>query len=198
HLLVDMPDRTTLLGIRDRALLEVLYSTGMRVSELVSLNLGTIDQSDGWVVIFGKGRKERAVPVGSKALEALKEYQSQSRPHLLAKAPEEAQAKPLRQQPLFLNKWGTRLSDRSVRRILDGYIQQMAIKTHVSPHTIRHSFATHLLNHGADLRSVQELLGHSSLSTTQIYTHVTKERLRAEYLRTHPRQKRADQSEPTE
>lgn len=189
--LLGQPDSTTLLGMRDRALLEILYATGMRVSELVSLNRTTVDASDGWVIIYGKGRKERAVPVGSQALQALGVYLERSWPHLLAKAPLDQQSLPLQQQPLFLNKVGGRLSDRSVRRLLDGYIHKMALSRHISPHTIRHSFATHLLNNGADMRSVQDLLGHSSLSTTQIYTHVTKERLRQEYLGAHPRQEKA-------
>lgn len=189
--LLYLPDETTPLGLRDRALLELLYGTGMRVSELVSLNPGAIDFSDGWVVIFGKGRKERAVPVGSEALKAVGLYQEKSRPHLIAKAPSAMQDLPETRQPLFLNKWGTRLSDRSVRRILDGYVNQFALMRHISPHSIRHTFATHLLDRGADLRAVQEMLGHSSLSTTQIYTHVSTQRLREEYLAAHPRQARA-------
>lgn len=189
--LLSQPDTSTPMGLRDRALLEVLYATGLRVSELVALNLGDIDYSEGWVVVLGKGRKERAVPVGSDALQALGLYIQQGWPHLRTRASAEEQALPGRLQPLYLNKLGTRLTDRSVRRILEGYIDQLALLRHISPHKIRHSFATHLLNHGADLRSVQEMLGHSSLSTTQIYTHVTKQRLRQEYLQAHPRQQRA-------
>lgn len=187
--LLSRPDVTTPLGLRDRAILELLYATGVRVSELVALNCQEIDASDGWVVVLGKGRKERAVPVGSEALRALGEYLRQGRPHLLLRAPAEQQSLPVPRQPLFLNKLGTRLSDRSVRRLLDGYIQEMATMQQISPHTIRHSFATHLLNRGADLRAVQEMLGHASLSTTQIYTHVTRARLRQEYLQAHPRQR---------
>jgi integrase/recombinase XerC len=186
--LLTLPDLTTPLGLRDRALLEILYATGMRVSELVALNCRDIDASEGWVVLLGKGRKERAVPVGSEALRALGEYLRHGRPHLAVRGPTELQSLPFEKQPLFLNKLGTRLSDRSVRRLLDNYIEQMALRQHVSPHSIRHSFATHLLNRGADLRSVQDMLGHASLSTTQIYTHVTRERLRREYLQAHPRQ----------
>jgi integrase/recombinase XerC len=189
--LLTRPDPTTPLGLRDRAILELLYATGLRVSELVALNCQDIDASDGWVVVLGKGRKERAVPVGSEALRALGEYLRHGRPHLIVRGPATLQGLPTTKQPLFLNKLGTRLSDRSVRRLLDGYIQEMAISQQISPHTIRHSFATHLLNRGADLRAVQEMLGHASLSTTQIYTHVTRERLRSEYLQTHPRQRRA-------
>lgn len=190
--LLNRPDRTQPLGLRDRALLELLYGTGMRVSEVVGLNLGTVDFSEGWVIIFGKGRKERAVPVGSEALKALAEYQESGRPLLLKRAPLEQQRLPDHRQPVFLNKLGTRLTDRSVRRILDGYIQEMARTRRVSPHALRHSFATHLINHGADLRSVQEMLGHSSLSTTQIYTHVSTQRLREQYLSAHPRELKAN------
>jgi len=189
--LLSQPDTSTPLGLRDRALLELLYGTGLRVGELVSLNRGDIDYSDGWVVVRGKGRKERAVPVGSEALQALGRYLAEGWPVLRARAPAEEQSLPEAQQPLFLNKLGGRLSDRSVRRLLDRYASQLALGRHISPHKIRHTFATHLLNHGADLRAVQEMLGHASLSTTQIYTHVTTRRLRSEYLRAHPRQRRA-------
>jgi integrase/recombinase XerC len=188
--LLARPDLTTPLGLRDRAILELLYAAGLRVSELVALNCQEVDASDGWVVVMGKGRKERAVPVGSEALRSLGEYLRHGRPHLIVRGPVNEQALPLAKQPLFLNKLGTRLTDRSVRRLLAGYINEMAILQHVSPHTIRHSFATHLLNRGADLRVVQEMLGHATLSTTQIYTHVTQERLRKEYLEAHPRQRR--------
>ena len=189
--LLSLPDRTTLLGLRDKALLELLYATGMRVSELVGLNLTTVDLSEGWVIVYGKGRKERAVPVGSEAIAAVGVYLQQGRPHLLMRALAAQQELSFSRQPLFLNKLGTRLTDRSVRRILDGYISKMALLMHVTPHAIRHSFATHLIDHGADLRSVQDMLGHASLSTTQIYTHVTKKRLREEYLESHPRQAKA-------
>lgn len=196
--LLSRPDVTTPLGLRDKAILELLYATGLRVSELVALNCREIDASDGWVVVLGKGRKERAVPVGSEALRALGEYLRQGRPHLVVRGPVDLQGLPTAKQPLFLNKLGTRLSDRSVRRLLDGYIQEMATLQQISPHTIRHSFATHLLNRGADLRAVQEMLGHASLSTTQIYTHVTRERLRKEYLQAHPRQRSAALADPTD
>lgn len=188
--LLSQPDTSTPLGLRDRALLELLYATGLRVSELVALNRGDIDYSDGWVVVLGKGRKERAVPVGSEALAALGKYVEQGWPHLRERASAAEQSIPERLQPLFLNKLGGRLSDRSVRRLLDRYIDQLALLRHISPHKIRHSFATHLLNHGADLRSVQEMLGHASLSTTQIYTHVSTQRLRQQYMDAHPRQRR--------
>ncbi|HEY8347895.1 MAG TPA: tyrosine recombinase XerC [Symbiobacteriaceae bacterium] len=187
--LLQLPDRTTPLGIRDWALLEVLYATGMRVGELVELDVGDIDATEGWVTVMGKGRKERAIPVGSEALRALGVYLSRGRPYLVAAAGAAAQPAGARQrQPLFVNRWGTRLTDRSVRRILEKYTKQLALQRHVTPHSIRHSFATHLLNGGADLRAVQDMLGHSSLSTTQVYTHITKERLREGYLQTHPRE----------
>jgi len=192
--LLSQPDTSTPLGLRDRALLELLYATGLRVSELVALNRGDIDYSEGWVVVLGKGRKERAVPVGSEALQALGTYIEQGWPHLRERASATEQVVPERRQPLFLNKLGGRLSDRSVRRLLDRYIDQLALLRHISPHKIRHSFATHLLNHGADLRSVQEMLGHASLSTTQVYTHITTQRLRQQYLEAHPRQRRAAQT----
>jgi len=192
--LLSQPDTSTPLGLRDRALLELLYATGLRVGELVALNRGDIDYSDGWVIVFGKGRKERAVPVGSEALQALGEYLNHGWPHLRRLAAGAEQAMPEGRQPLFLNKLGGRLSDRSVRRLLDRYIDQLALTRHISPHKIRHSFATHMLDHGADLRSVQEMLGHASLSTTQVYTHVTTQRMRQEYLKAHPRQRRAPPS----
>lgn len=194
--LLSQPDTGTPLGLRDRALLELLYATGLRVGELVALNRGDIDYSEGWVIVWGKGRKERAVPVGSEALQALGHYLRDGWPVLRARAPAGEQSVPESQQPLFLNKLGGRLSDRSVRRLLDRYIRQLALSRHVSPHKIRHTFATHMLNHGADLRAVQEMLGHASLSTTQIYTHVTTHRLRSEYLRAHPRQRRASPPGP--
>lgn len=186
--LMELPDLSTPLGLRDRALLEVLYGTGMRVGELVELDVGDIDASEGWVTVLGKGRKERSIPVGSEAIRALGWYLSQGRPQLLANRAKGGQFNGRERQPLFLNRWGTRLTDRSVRRIVEKYAEQLALQRHVTPHSIRHSYATHLLNGGADLRAVQDLLGHKSLSTTQIYTHVTKERLREGYLQAHPRE----------
>jgi integrase/recombinase XerC len=132
--------------------------------------------------VWGKGKKERIVPIGSMAIDALRQYLAVSRNELLRRNP-----KAVGEQAVFLNKLGTRLSDRSVRRIFDKYIEQVSLNKAVSPHTLRHTFATHLLNNGADLRSVQELLGHVNLSTTQIYTHITKEKLRSIYTQTHPR-----------
>jgi len=163
------------LGQRDRALLEVVYSSGVRVSELVGLNLADLDLARRQMLVRGKGRKERYVLLGSKAVEAVQNYLAGGR-RLLERQPTEA---------LFLNRFGNRLSDRAVRNIVDKHMVNLA--KHISPHTLRHSFATHLLNHGADLRAVQELLGHVQLSTTQIYTHVTHARMQEIYQKTHPR-----------
>ncbi|TDQ39638.1 tyrosine recombinase XerC [Aureibacillus halotolerans] len=173
-------DQSTELGQRNQALLELLYATGIRVSECIGINLEDIDFSVEAVLIRGKGRKERFVPFGSFAHEALRMYLNEGRPILLEKAPQASSA-------LFLNHRGGRLSDRSVREVLNKLVQEAALHIHISPHTLRHTFATHMLNEGADLRSVQELLGHKNLSTTQMYTHVTKDRLRQVYQHTHPR-----------
>ncbi|MBI3990981.1 MAG: tyrosine recombinase XerC [Candidatus Omnitrophica bacterium] len=173
--LLEIPEKDT-PGLRDRAILETLYSTGVRVSELVGINLEDVDFIGGVVKVRGKGKKERLAPIGDRALRAIREY--------LDKRPAGIQAE---RQALFLNKGNTRLTDRSVRRLVDKYIHVASIKTGASPHTLRHSFATHMLNHGADLRSVQELLGHMNLSTTQVYTHITTERLKAVYDLAHPR-----------
>lgn len=166
-----------ILGIRDRAILELLYATGMRVGELVALKIGDINFGANYIIVFGKGSKERIVFFGQKAAESLDEYLIKSRPHLV---------KNFECDSLFLNKNGTQLSDRSVRRIIDKYVKAAALSSNISPHTFRHTFATHMLNNGADLKTVQELLGHSSLSTTQIYTHVTKERLKEVYEKAFP------------
>lgn len=174
--LIESPDND-LNGLRDRAILETLYSTGIRVSELVGLSLVDIDFIGGIIKVYGKGKKERLVPIGDKALRAIRNYLDTRR--LISKIKEE--------KPLFLNKGGSRLSDRSVRRIIDKYIHKISYKEKISPHTLRHTFATHLLNRGADLRSVQELLGHANLATTQIYTHVTTDRMKSIYDKTHPR-----------
>ncbi|MDP8214678.1 MAG: tyrosine recombinase XerC [Candidatus Euphemobacter frigidus] len=172
--LLDAPDRNTLLGLRDRAILETLYSTGMRVGALVSMNRRDIDLIGEVVKVREKGKKERLCLLGSYALRALRDY--------LKHSPEKAD-----RDPVFINRSLGRLSAESVAKLLNKYIKQAAIHKKITPHAIRHSFATHLLNAGADLRAVQELLGHASLSTTQIYTHVSKERLKKVYNRTHPR-----------
>jgi len=178
--LLDAPSETDLLGVRDRAMLETIYSTGVRVSELVSLNINDVDFLGGMLHIKGKGNKERLSPVGQAAMLAIKKY--------LRMRQEQAEAKQqFDDQALFVNKHGKRLSTRSVRRKLDKYLTEAGLDPSISPHTLRHSFATHLLNNGADLRSVQELLGHQSISTTQIYTHLTTTKLKESYDQAHPR-----------
>jgi integrase/recombinase XerC len=179
--LVESPDTSTLMGLRDRAILETLYSTGMRVSELTGMNVGSVDTLSEAIRTRGKGNKERLVPIGRIALAVLDEYIERRRL--------EDRAEVRADRPLFVNKLGTRLTPRSVNRVLKKYILREGLKGRITPHTLRHTFATHLLNHGADLRSVQELLGHEHLSTTQIYTHVTTERMREVYENAHPRAK---------
>jgi integrase/recombinase XerC len=190
--LVEAPD-TSPAGLRDRAILEMLYGCGLRLSEVVSLNRVDIDYSDGLVTVMGKGGKERVIPVGSLALEALAKYLD-ARPALEARA----RKQDLRdsRNALFLSLRGTRLSTRTVARTVEKYKDWLSIDKHVSPHTLRHSFATHLLDGGADLRSVQEMLGHSSVSTTQIYTHISQQGLRAVYDRAHPRSGQKREKEP--
>lgn len=176
--LLAAPDTSTPLGKRDLAIMETLYASGMRVAELVQLNVNSIELSNGIALVFGKGSKERYVPLGEYAIQALRDYLTNGRVHLLKNGDEQA---------LFLNYQGTRLSDRSVRRVLDKAMLGLAEQRNISPHTLRHSFATHLLEAGADLRTVQDLLGHANISTTQIYTHVTKDHLQSVYNRAHPR-----------
>jgi len=165
-------------GRRDKALLEFLYATGLRVGELAALDLDDVDHSGGLVRVLGKGNKERIVPFGSKARSSLLSWLAASEP--LRRGPGDANA-------LFLNLRGTRLTDRSVRRILDRRMREAAIAARISPHALRHTFATHMLGAGADLRAIQELLGHASLSTTQRYTHVGVDALMAVYDKAHPR-----------
>jgi len=174
--LIEAPDEKSFLGARDRAILETLYGAGIRVSELVGIDMAHVDAIGTVVKVLGKGRKERIAPVGDKAISAIRKYME----YRNEKAEKE-------QKALFLNKFGRRLTNENVRRIVDKHIRKLGKSGHVSPHTLRHSFATHLLNRGADLRSVQELLGHKNLSTTQIYTHVTTERLKSVYDKAHPR-----------
>ena len=162
------------MPLRDAAILELFYSTGLRLAELAALDVEQIDTVNECVKVMGKGSKERIVPIGSYALTAMQKYQSAAK---------------IQQGPLFLSKLQKRLSTRSIGNALNKYLQHSSIAFKVTPHKFRHSFATHLLDHGADLRSVQALLGHASLSTTQIYTHVTKERLRKAYDAAHPRAK---------
>jgi integrase/recombinase XerC len=177
--LLATPDSTTLLGARDRAMLEVLFSTGVRVSELVDLNFLDVDFEGGTIRVRGKGKKQRTTPIGPTAIAAIRGYLELRRA--------DARSATFDQNALFVNKHGQRLSTRSVRRKLDKYLAEAGLDPGISPHTLRHSFATHMLNNGADLRSVQELLGHQSLSTTQIYTHLTTPRLKQAYDDAHPR-----------
>jgi tyrosine recombinase XerC len=189
--LLAVPATDTPIGQRDAAILETLYSTGMRVSELVALDAEPFRDAPDRLRVIGKGRKERTVFLGSAARSALERYVRDGRTRLLG-----ASRKPgPPTAALFLNKNGTRLTDRSVRTILHQRIEEACIGTSATPHTLRHTFATHLLERGADLRSVQELLGHVSLSTTQIYTHLTHEQLRRVYDAAHPRL--ADTDAPT-
>jgi integrase/recombinase XerC len=173
--LLDAVPTDTPPGVRDRAMLETLYGGGLRVSELVGLNLDDLDREQGLVRVRGKGRRERLSPVGPMALEWIGAWLPLRRPKLV------------HEKALFLNQRGTRLTARSVGRLLEGHLLRGGLVNSASPHTLRHSFATHLLDRGADLRSVQELLGHRNLTTTQIYTHVTQERLLATYHGAHPR-----------
>ncbi|MDI6792212.1 MAG: tyrosine recombinase XerC [bacterium] len=175
--LLSIPKEDNAFGLRDRAILEMLYTSGMRISELTGLNIDSIDYLGEVVKVWGKGGKERLLPIGSYAMRALERYLDQ-RDKLVKDSSEKA---------LFLNRYGKRLTDRWIRVMLNGYIRETSVNKRISPHTIRHSFATHLLDNGADLRAVQELLGHVSLSTTQIYTHVSGERLKAVYEKAHPR-----------
>ncbi len=180
--LLESPDGSTTLGLRDRAMLELLYSSGLRVSELVNLDIHAIQLKDRLVKVYGKGRKERIVPIGTVAAGLADEYIKNARPKLEAR---EKQGRQYRE--LFLNKFGKPISDRGFRDNFRKYIRRVSHKTGITPHSLRHSFATHMLDAGADIRVVQELLGHVSLSTTQIYTHVSKERLNEVYRSTFPR-----------
>jgi len=181
--LVEKPDRATPWGARDRAILETLYSCGIRVSELVGLSDGDADFQLGIVRVYGKGRKERIVPIGGKAIEALRAYLPR-RDEVLARRKKSGP-----RAPLFINPRGTRLTARSVARILQKHVLQSGLLRKVSPHALRHTFATHLLDAGADLRAIQEMLGHVSLSTTQRYTHVSMDKLMEVYDKAHPRAK---------
>ena len=167
-------------GRRDRAILELLYATGMRVSEVVNLDVGDVDPPSGTVRCLGKGNKERVIPIYDRAIRAVEEYLERGRLQLLKKPDQRA---------LFLNHRGNRLTRQGLWLIIKRYVEDLGIKTPVTPHTLRHSFATHLLNGGADLRNVQELLGHANISTTQVYTQVSSDRLRTAYDEAHPRAK---------
>lgn len=175
------PAGLTALGVRDRAILETLYSAGLRVGEMVGLDLADLDLDSGLATVRGKGKRERLALLGPQALAALKEWLVSRQMVLAGK---EARGTI---DAVFLNKNGTRLTSRSVGRLMEKYLAVAGLDPEASPHSMRHSFATHLLDHGADIRSVQELLGHRSLATTQIYTHVTTQRLRDSYHKAHPR-----------
>ncbi len=181
--LLNTPPVNTWLGARDRAIMEVLYSTGMRVSELVGLNMDDVDFLSEVIHIRGKGKKERICPIGTSALQSIQCYIEFRNRRM-------ANDSAFDSKVLFANKHGKRLSARSVRRKMDKYLIEAGLDPSISPHTLRHSFATHMLNNGADLRSVQELLGHQSLSTTQIYTHVSTHRMQEQYHNAHPMENR--------
>ena len=176
--LLKQPNNFLPSGMRDRAMLELLYATGIRVSELISLNISDVNLDMGYLKCYGKGAKERIVPVGSIAVKCVQEYINKGRPKLIRTYDEAA---------LFVNHHGNRLTRQGFWKIIKKYAQEAHINKDITPHTLRHSFATHLLENGADLRSVQEMLGHADISTTQIYTHVTRNHLKEVYDKTHPR-----------
>ncbi len=179
--LLNAPSKRDTQGMRDLAILETMYSAGLRVSEVVGLNCGDLDLEEGVARVRGKGRKERMSPVGRYAAQALNDY--------LPKRILAANEPKGREAPVFVNRFGNRLTTRSVARMLEKYLKLTGLDLRTTPHTLRHSFATHLLDRGADIRSVQELLGHKSLVTTQIYTHLSTANLREVYNRAHPRAK---------
>lgn len=176
--LLSQPDATGSAGKRDKAMLELLYATGIRVSELVNLDVSDIDLKEGFTRCMGKGSKERVVPMGEMAIAALRSYLENARLKLIAEPKEKA---------VFVNHHGKRLTRQGFWKIVKKYAAQAQISKEITPHTLRHSFATHLLENGADIRAVQEMLGHADISTTQIYTHVTKDRLKDVYAKSHPR-----------
>ena len=177
--LFKVPDKNDTLGLRNLLILELLYSCGMRVSELVNIKLSDIDFNNNRIYILGKGKKERYVLYGKVCSNILNDYLINSRPVLNKNS-----------EYLLLNKFGNKITDRSIRMIIDDIVKKSCLKLNISPHTLRHTFATHLLNEGADLKIVQELLGHENISTTGIYTHVSNEHLRKVYLEAHPRARR--------
>jgi integrase/recombinase XerD len=177
--LIDAPDRSKPQGVRDHSLLEILYGTGMRVSELIGLNMDDIHLTMGFVRVFGKGGKERIIPLGGKAINACNNYVNEARPGFIAKQKGT--------NALFVNMRGTRLTRQGCWKLLKEHAVKAGIQKELTPHILRHSFATHLIENGADLRAVQEMLGHSDISTTQIYTHVSRSRLKEVYVKFHPR-----------
>lgn len=176
--ILDSPDRSTFEGLRDSAMLEILYASGVRVSELVNLTLTSLNQNHGYLVVFGKGSKERLTPIGQPALKKVKDYLSLSRPNLI---------KDRISEYIFITRHGSKFTRQGFWKIVKNYAAKAGIQKNISPHTIRHSFATHLLENGADLRSIQMLLGHSDISTTQIYTHIDSKRLKEIHRKFHPR-----------
>ncbi|MFC2033829.1 site-specific tyrosine recombinase XerD [Chloroflexota bacterium] len=181
RLLLEQPAKlSTPEAKRDRAMLELLYASGMRVSELISLNMSDVDISNDFVRCFGKGNKERIIPIYRRASLTVEEYIKEARPHIVRSDDEKA---------MFLNRRGERLTRQGFWQILKGYAKLANLDEEITPHTLRHSFATHMLSGGADLRAVQELLGHANISTTQVYTHLTSEHVRRTYEKSHPRAK---------
>ena len=176
--LIAQPDIRDKQGIRDKAILETLYATGMRVSEAVNLRADNVNLDIGFLRCIGKGNKERVIPLGKKAINSIQRYLKISRPHFLKKKESEF---------LFLNRFGKKISRQSLWKIIKRYGREARLKKAIKPHMLRHSFATHLLERGADLRSVQEMLGHSNISTTQVYTHINKDRLKTIHRMFHPR-----------
>lgn len=176
--MLEIPDTRNLLGTRDRAALELMYATGMRVSEMVELKLDNLNLDVGFMRCVGKGGKERIIPVGKEAESALKRYLKKTRPKLCSRSED---------RHIFLSRLGRKISRQSFWKMLKKYARLAGIKRNITPHTLRHSFATHLLEKGADLRSVQEMLGHADISTTQIYTHINKARLKGIHKKYHPR-----------
>lgn len=180
--LMDAPPRGKPMGLRDRAIFETMYSAGLRVSELVGVDEEDLDFDGGLLRVRGKGKRERLAPIGSFAIKAIRSW--------LPERPPSKDGQQEDSKPVFVNRFGNRLTTRSVGRMLEKYLKETGLDLRTSPHTLRHSFATHLLDRGADIRSVQELLGHKSLVTTQIYTHVSTARLKEVYERAHPRAKK--------
>ncbi|MGD0783787.1 MAG: site-specific tyrosine recombinase, partial [Candidatus Aminicenantales bacterium] len=175
--LLALPDLSDAFGLRDKAMLEVMYASGLRVSELVGLRINDVRLRDGFLLCRGKGGKERLVPLGKSAVEAVRRYLDEARPSLFKKPTED----------LFLSRLGTKFTRQGYWKTLKGYARRAGLEAKIHPHVLRHTFATHLLERGADLRSVQLMLGHSQITTTQIYTHVSRDRLRKVYDRYHPR-----------
>jgi integrase/recombinase XerD len=178
NLILSQPGDQTPAALRDTAMLELLYATGLRVSELISLTMNSINWQVGFLIVMGKGSKERVVPIGKTAYDCVRRYVDEARPRLLKSKTTEV---------LFLNRFGGALSRQGLWKIIVHYAQKAGLQKNVHPHTFRHSFASHLLEGGADLRAVQVMLGHADISTTQIYTHVTRERLKEIHRKYHPR-----------